>query len=81
MSSQLLWILVLVPLYPLREVSQTVNARPWCCSGAGGGCQSWDLAWGQGLSWGDMCSTGPLERKGWGWTNRGHGAAREGNLT
>ena len=35
MSSQLLWILVLVPLYPLRKISQTVNARPWCGSGGG----------------------------------------------
>lgn len=80
MSSQLLWILVLVPPIPTQGGSQRVNARPWYCSG-GGGCQSWDLAWGQGLSWVDMCSTGPLERKGWGWTSRGHGAAREGNLT
>ena len=54
-----------MPPYPLREVSQTVNARPGYCSWGVGGCQSWDLAWGQGLSWEDVCSTGPLERKSW----------------
>lgn len=53
-----------MPPYPLREVSQTVNVRPWYCSW-GWAAKAGDLGVGAGSFLGRRVPTGPFERKSW----------------